>query len=137
MPYITQVAVGKRAELGVFSIDYPTHDGTGVRVYIHVVDLANGLVLAHKEIGRNRGVGIYNMGTGHGYSVLDMVNDFVSVNGVEVPYSIKPRRAGDIASCYCGPDKTKTVLSWKAQYSIEEIVRDSLNRQRENPEGYK
>ena len=95
------------------------------------MDLANSLVVALKETGRNLGVGIYNMGTGHSYSVLDMVNAFVSVNGVEVQYSIKPRRAGDIASCYCGPAKAKTALSWKTQYSTEEIVRDSLNWQKE------
>ena len=137
MPYITQVAVGKRAELGVFGNDYPTHDGTGVRDYIHVVDLASGHVAALKAIENNCGVGIYNMGTGHGYSVLDMVNAFVHVNIVEVPYSIKPRRAAEIATCYCDPAKVKTELGWEAKFGIEEMVRDSWKWQRENPEGYR
>lgn len=137
MPYITQVAVGKRTELGVFGNDYPTHDGTGVRDYIHVVDLANGHVAALKAIENKCGVGIYNMGTGHGYSVLDMVNAFVKVNGVDVPYSIKHRRAGDIATCYCNPAKVKAELGWEAKFGIEEMVRDSWNWQRENPEGYR
>lgn len=137
MPYITQVAIGKRPELGVFGNDYPTHDGTGVRDYIHVVDLAKGHVAALKAIVNNCGVGIYNMGTGYGYSVLDMVNAFVRVNGVEVPYSIKPRRVGDIAACYCNPAKAKLELGWEAQFGIEDMVRDSWNWQRNNPEGYK
>ena len=137
MPYITQVAVGKRAELGVFGNDYPTHDGTGVRDYIHVVDLAKGHVAALKAIAGQCGTAIYNMGTGHGYSVLDMVNSFVKVNGVDVPYSIKPRRAGDIATCYCDPAKAKAELGWEAQYGIDEMVRDSWNWQKNNPEGYK
>ena len=105
MPYITQVAVGKRQELGVFGNDYPTHDGTGVRDYIHVVDLASAHVAALQAIERKCGQAIYNVGTGHGYSVLDVVNAFIRVNGVPVPYSIKPRRAGDIATCYCDPAK--------------------------------
>jgi UDP-glucose 4-epimerase len=137
MPYITQVAVGKRAELGVFGNDYPTHDGTGVRDYIHVVDLAKGHVAALKAIAKSCGTAVYNMGTGHGYSVLDMVNSFVKVNGVAVPYSIKPRRAGDIATCYCNPAKAKAELGWEAQYGIDEMVRDSWNWQKNNPEGYK
>ena len=137
MPYITQVAVGKRAELGVFGNDYPTHDGTGVRDYIHVVDLAKGHVAALKAIAAGCGTAVYNMGTGHGYSVLDMVNSFVKVNGVDVPYSIKPRRAGDIATCYCNPAKAKAELGWEAQYGIDEMVRDSWNWQKNNPEGYK
>lgn len=132
-----KVAVGKRSELGVFGNDYPTHDGTGVRDYIHVVDLANGHVAALKAIENKCGVSIYNMGTGHGYSVLDMVNAFVKINGVKVPYSIKPRRAGDIATCYCDPAKAKDELSWEAHYGIDEMVRDSWRWQRENPEGYK
>lgn len=136
MPYITQVAVGKRKELGVFGNDYPTHDGTGVRDYIHVCDLAAGHVAALKAIERKCGLGVYNMGTGHGYSVLDMVNAFIMINGVDVPYSIKPRRAGDIATCYCNPDKAKAELGWKAKYGIDDMVRDSWNWQRNNPEGY-
>ena len=136
MPYITQVAVGKRKELGVFGNDYPTHDGTGVRDYIHVCDLAAGHVAALKAIERKCGLGIYNMGTGHGYSVLDMVNAFMKVNGVNVPYVIKPRRPGDIATCYCNPAKAKTELGWVAQYDIGEMCRDSWNWQKNNPNGY-
>ena len=107
MPYITQVAIGKRPELGVFGSDYDTHDGTGVRDYIHVCDLAAGHVCALKAIQRNCGLGIYNLGTGHGYSVLDVVKAFEKANGVPVKYSLKPRRPGDIATCYCDPTKAK------------------------------
>ena len=131
MPYITQVALGKRTELGVFGNDYPTQDGTGLRNYIHVVDLAKGHVAALKAIENKCGVGIYNMGTGHGYSMLDMVNAFVKVNGVGVPYCIKPRRAGDIATCYCNPAKAKNELGWEAKSGIEEMVRGSWRWQRE------
>lgn len=136
MPYITQVAVGKRPELGVFGNDYNTHDGTGVRDYIHVVDLANGHVCALKAIERNCGLAIYNLGTGHGYSVLDIVNAFERVNGVKIPYQIKPRRAGDIATCYSDPAKAEKELGWKAQFGIDEMCRDSWNWQRNNPNGY-
>jgi UDP-glucose 4-epimerase len=136
MPYITQVAVGKRKELGVFGNDYPTPDGTGVRDYIHVVDLAAGHVAALKAIQRKCGLGIYNLGTGHGYSVLDVVNAFIKVNGVDVPYVIKPRRPGDIATSYCNPAKAKAELGWEAQYGIEEMCRDSWNWQKNNPNGY-
>ena len=136
MPYITQVAVGKRQELGVFGNDYPTPDGTGVRDYIHVCDLAEGHVCALKAISRQCGLAIYNLGTGHGYSVLDMVKTFEKVNGITIPYSIKPRRAGDIATCYSNPAKAEKELGWKARYGIEEMVRDSWNWQRQNPEGY-
>ena len=136
MPYITQVAVGKRPELGVFGNDYPTHDGTGVRDYIHVVDLANGHVCALKAIERKCGLAVYNLGTGRGYSVLDMVKAFERVNGVKVPYTIKPRRAGDIATCYSNPAKAEKELGWKAKYGIDQMVRDSWNWQKKNPEGY-
>ena len=154
MPYITQVAVGKRKELGVFGNDYNTPDGTGVRDYIHVVDLANAHVCALKVFDEQYSVfsdamsqlntkhltlnttHIYNVGTGHGYSVLDMVKAFIRVNGVDVPYSIKPRRAGDIATCYCDPAKAKAELGWEAKYGIDDMVRDSWNWQRQNPEGY-
>ena len=136
MPYITQVAIGKRKELGVFGNDYPTPDGTGVRDYIHVCDLAAAHVCALKAIIRQCGIGIYNIGTGHGYSVLDMVKAFIRVNGVDVPYSIKPRRAGDIATCYCNPAKAKAELGWEAIYGLEEMVRDSWNWQKNNPNGY-
>lgn len=136
MPYITQVAVGKREELGVFGNDYPTPDGTGVRDYIHVVDLARGHVCALQALARGCGLEVYNLGTGHGYSVLDMVQAFERVNHVAVPYSIKPRRAGDIATCYSDPAKAKAELGWEAVYGIEEMVRDSWNWQRHNPDGY-
>ena len=136
MPYITQVAVGKRKELGVFGNDYDTHDGTGVRDYIHVVDLAKGHVCAIEAIKRNCGLAIYNLGTGNGYSVLDVINAFIKVNGVDVPYSIKPRRPGDIATCYSDPAKAEAELGWKAQFGIEEMCRDSWNFQKNNPNGY-
>ena len=136
MPYITQTAVGKRKELGVFGNDYDTPDGTGVRDYIHVCDLAAGHVAALQAIQRRAGLAIYNLGTGHGYSVLDVVKAFIKVNGVNVPYSIKPRRAGDIATCYCNPAKAKAELGWEAKYGIEEMCRDSWNWQKNNPEGY-
>lgn len=136
MPYITQTAVGIRKELGIFGNDYDTHDGTGVRDYIHVCDLASGHVAALKAINKNRGLAIYNLGTGHGYSVLDVVNAFMKVNDVRVPYVIKPRRPGDIATCYCNPAKAKTELGWEAQYGIEEMCRDSWNWQKLNPNGY-
>ena len=136
MPYITQTAVGIREELGVFGNDYDTHDGTGVRDYIHVCDLAAGHVAALKAIDRKCGLAIYNLGTGHGYSVLDVVNAFMKVNGVNVPYVIKPRRPGDIATCYCDPARAKAELGWEAQYGIEEMCRDSWNWQKNNPKGY-
>ncbi len=136
MPYITQVAVGKREELGVFGNDYDTPDGTGVRDYIHVCDLAAGHVCALKTIERNCGLAVYNLGTGHGYSVLDVVKAFEKANGIKIRYSIKPRRAGDIATCYCNPAKAKAELGWEAHYGIEEMCRDSWNWQKNNPNGY-
>lgn len=136
MPYITQVAVGKREELGVFGNDYDTPDGTGVRDYIHVCDLAAGHVCALKAIERNCGLAVYNLGTGHGYSVLDVVKAFEKANGIKIKYSIKPRRAGDIATCYCNPAKAKAELGWEARYGIEEMCRDSWNWQKNNPNGY-
>ena len=136
MPYITQTAVGIRKELGIFGNDYDTPDGTGVRDYIHVCDLASGHVAALSAIKKNCGLAIYNLGTGHGYSVLDVVKAFEKVNGVKVPYSIKPRRPGDIATCYCNPAKAKAELGWEAQYGIEEMCRDSWNWQKKNPNGY-
>ena len=134
MPYITQTAIGRRKELGVFGNDYDTHDGTGVRDYIHVVDLATAHVAALKAIEKKAGLAIYNIGTGHGYSVLDVVNAFEKANGVKVPYSIKPRRPGDIATCYCDPTKAEKELGWKAKYGIEDMCRDSWNWQSQNPE---
>ncbi|MBQ0064060.1 MAG: UDP-glucose 4-epimerase GalE [Prevotella sp.] len=136
MPYITQVAVGKRKELGVFGNDYDTPDGTGVRDYIHVVDLAKGHVCALHVLQNGCGLSIYNLGTGRGYSVLDVINAFVKVNGVDVPYSIKPRREGDIATCYSDPTKAERELGWKAQFGIEDMCRDAWLFQKNNPEGY-
>lgn len=136
MPYITQVAVGKREELGVFGNDYDTHDGTGVRDYIHVVDLAVGHVKALKKIVEKAGLNIYNLGTGTGYSVLDVINNFEEANGVKIPYSIKPRRAGDIATCYADAAKAERELGWKAQYGIREMCEDSWRWQKNNPNGY-
>lgn len=136
MPYITQTAIGRRKELGVFGNDYDTHDGTGVRDYIHVVDLATAHVAALQAIEKKAGLAIYNIGTGHGYSVLDVVNAFEKANGVKVPYSIKPRRPGDIATCYCDPSKAERELGWKAKYGIEDMCRDSWNWQSQNPNGF-
>ncbi len=136
MPYITQTAIGIRKELGVFGNDYDTPDGTGVRDYIHVCDLAAGHVAALQAIQRKCGLGIYNLGTGHGYSVLDVVNAFQTANGLKVPYVIKPRRPGDIATCYCNPAKAKAELGWQAQYEIEDMCRDAWNFQKNNPKGY-
>ena len=136
MPYITQTAIGRRKELGVFGNDYDTHDGTGVRDYIHVVDLATAHVAALQAIEKNAGLAIYNIGTGLGYSVLDVVNAFEKANGVKVPYSIKPRRPGDIATCYCDPSKAERELGWKAKYGIEDMCRDSWNWQSQNPNGF-
>jgi UDP-glucose 4-epimerase len=137
VPYISQTAVGLRKELGVFGNDYDTPDGTGVRDYIHVCDLAAGHVSALKAIERKCGLAIYNLGTGHGYSVLDVVHAFERVNGVKVSYSIKPRRAGDIATCFCNPEKAYRELGWKAQFGIDEMCRDAWNWQKNNPKGYR
>ena len=136
MPYITQVAVGRREKLGVFGNDYDTHDGTGVRDYIHVVDLARGHVAAVKYACANNGCEVFNLGTGTGYSVLDMVNAFRSVNAVAVPYEIGPRRPGDIATCYADPAKSEKLLGWKAVHTLEDMCRDSWNWQKKNPMGY-
>ena len=136
MPYITQVAIGKLACLGVFGNDYDTPDGTGVRDYIHVVDLAKGHVKALKKLEENGGLSIYNLGTGVGYSVLDIVKNFEEANGVKIPYEIKPRRAGDIATCYSDASKAKRELDWEAEYGILEMCRDSWNWQKKNPNGY-
>ena len=136
MPYITQVAVGRREKLSVFGNDYDTHDGTGVRDYIHVVDLARGHVAAVKYACGNKGCEVFNLGTGTGYSVLDMVKAFRSVNNVALPYEIAPRRPGDIATCYADPAKSAQLLGWKAQYTLEDMCRDSWNWQKKNPMGY-
>ena len=136
MPYITQIAVGKLKELGVFGNDYDTPDGTGVRDYIHVVDLAKGHVKALKKIEENPGLAIYNLGTGKGYSVLDIVKNFEAATGVKIPYVIKPRRAGDIATCYCDASKAEKELGWKAENGIREMCEDSWRWQSNNPQGY-
>lgn len=136
MPYITQVAVGKRGKLHIFGNDYDTPDGTGVRDYIHVVDIAKGHVKALAAIENNCGVAVYNLGTGIGYSVLDIVKTFERVNGVKIPCVIDDRRPGDIATCYSDPSKAWTELGWKAEYGIEKMCRDSWNWQRQNPNGY-
>ena len=136
MPYITQVAVGRLEKLSVFGNDYPTPDGTGVRDYIHVVDLAKGHVAAVKYAQENKGCEVFNLGTGTGYSVLDMVKTFQEVNNVPVPYVIAPRRPGDIATCYADPAKSAEMLGWKAEYGLAEMCRDSWNWQSNNPKGY-
>ncbi len=136
MPYISQVAVGKLPKLGVFGDDYNTPDGTGVRDYIHVVDLALGHVKAIDYIFTNPGLDIINLGTGAGYSVLDMVHAFSKACGKEIPYEIKPRRAGDIDMCYADPSKAERVLGWKAQRGLEEMCEDTWRWQSQNPNGY-
>ncbi len=136
MPYITQVAVGKRDHLTVFGDDYDTPDGTGVRDYIHVVDLAKGHVKALEKIKENAGLRVYNLGTGVGYSVLDIVKNFEAATGVNVPYEIGPRRLGDISTCYSSAAKAEKELGWKAENGIKEMCADSWNWQKNNPNGY-
>ena len=136
MPYITQVAVGKLQELSIFGDDYDTPDGTGVRDYIHVIDLAKGHVLALKDNLATTGSHVYNLGAGKGYSVLDLVKTFEKENGVTIPYNIKPRRAGDIATCYANSNKAKEVLGWTVQKTLADMVRDSWRWQSQNPNGY-
>ena len=136
MPYITQVAVGKRDHLTVFGNDYDTPDGTGVRDYIHVVDLAIGHVKALNKIKEKAGLKIYNLGTGVDYSVLDIIKNFEEASGVKIPYVIGERRSGDIATCYASAAKAKEELGWEAQYGIKEMCADSWNWQKNNPEGY-
>ncbi len=136
MPYITQVAVGKLERLGVFGDDYDTPDGTGVRDYIHVMDLASGHVAALSALAPEGACKVYNLGTGRGTSVLELVHAFEKTTGVDLPYRIEPRRAGDIASCYAGCDKAAAELGWKARYSIEDMCADSWRWQKANPNGY-
>ena len=136
LPYITQVAIGKLPQLGVFGNDYPTHDGTGVRDYIHVVDLAKGHVKAIEYAGKNKGTEIFNLGTGIGYSVLDIVKAFEKANNIKIPYVIKPRRDGDIAECYADPTKARDVLGWQAEETLENMCKDSWRWQSNNPKGY-
>ena len=137
MPYITQVAAGRLEQLGVFGDDYPTKDGTGVRDYIHVVDLAKGHVKAIEYSENHPGTEIVNLGTGTGYSVLEIVKAFERVNGVKIPYVIKPRRPGDIAECFANAEKAEKVLGWKAQLGLDEMCFDAWNWQSQNRNGYK
>lgn len=136
MPYITQVAIGKLEALGVYGNDYDTPDGTGVRDYIHVVDLALGHLKAVEKVQADKGLFIYNLGTGNGYSVLDVVKAFEKASGVKIKYNIMPRRAGDIATCYSDPSKALKELGWKAERGIEEMCEDSWRWQSQNPDGY-
>ncbi len=135
MPYVAQVAAGKLECLSVFGNDYPTADGTGVRDYIHVVDLARGHIKAVERVLKTKGVDAYNLGTGHGYSVLDMVKAFSEVNGVTVNYKIAPRRPGDIPECYADPKKAKELLGWEAEFGLEKMCRDAWNFMVQNPNG--
>lgn len=136
MPFVSQVAVGRLKELSVFGDDYPTHDGTGVRDYIHVVDLAVGHLKALEKLTANPGLVMYNLGTGKGSSVLDMVKAFEKASGKNIPYKIAPRRPGDIAACFADPAKAEQELDWKAARDIEEMCRDTWKWQSENPNGY-
>lgn len=136
LPYVTQVASGKREHLSVFGNDYNTHDGTGVRDYIHVVDLALAHLKALDRAERVTGVEYYNIGTGNGYSVLDIVKAYEKATGVKIPYVIAPRRPGDIDECYADPTKAYEFLGWKARYNIEDMCRDANNWQEKNPNGY-
>lgn len=136
MPYITQVALGKLPQLSIFGNDYPTKDGTGVRDYIHVVDLAEGHLKALDKLKTTKGVLIYNLGTGVGYSVLDLVKAFEEANGVTIPYKFAPRRPGDVTVCYADPTKAKNELGWEAKKSIVDMCRDAWNWQKNNPNGY-
>ena len=136
MPYITQVAVGRRPHLNVFGNDYDTPDGTGIRDYIHVVDLAKGHVAALDYADGHTGCEVFNLGTGIGYSVLDMVKAFGEVNGLDLPYQITDRRPGDLAVCYADPAKSEAVLGWKAEKNLADMCRDAWNWQKNNPHGY-
>ena len=136
MPYITQVAVGKLKQLTIYGNDYDTPDGTGIRDYIHVVDLAAGHVKALERINMKKGLEIFNLGTGIGYSVLDIVKNFEKATGVDIPYIIGPRRPGDIATCYSDASKAKELLGWTAKNGIEEMCADSWRWQSQNPNGY-
>ena len=136
MPYITQVAIGKLEKLHVFGNDYPTHDGTGVRDYIHVVDLARGHICALKKLETKPGLVTYNLGTGKGYSVLDMVKAFEKASGKKIPYVIDPRRPGDVPECYADPTKAKKEIGFECKYDLEEMCKDSWRWQSTNPKGY-
>lgn len=139
MPYISQVAVGKRKQLSVFGNDYPTHDGTGVRDYIHIVDLAQGHLAALDKLSstsEKRGYDVYNLGTGVGYSVLDMVTNFSKASGCDVPYVIVARRPGDIATCYASTSKAESELNWKANLGLKDMCEDTWRWQKNNPNGF-
>ena len=136
MPYITQVASGRLEQLSVFGNDYPTKDGTGVRDYIHVVDLAEGHLRALEKINKDKGVFVHNLGTGVGCSVLDLINAFEKVNNIKINYKFAPRRPGDVTVCYADPSKAKKELGWEAKLTVEDMCRDSWNWQKNNPEGY-
>ena len=136
MPYITQVALGKLKELSIFGNDYPTKDGTGVRDYIHVVDLAEGHLKALDKLNTVKGIMIHNLGTGVGYSVLDLVNAFEEANNLKINYKFAPRRPGDVVVCYADPTKAKNELGWVAKKSVIDMCRDSWNWQKNNPNGY-
>ena len=136
MPFISQTAIGKRKQLSVFGNDYDTHDGTGVRDYIHVVDLAKGHVAAVDYMENNKGEAVFNLGTGTGYSVLDMVKAFEAANNIPVPYVIAPRRPGDLATCYADPSKSREVLGWTAKHDQRDMCRDTWNWQSQNPNGF-
>ncbi len=137
MPFISQVAVGKREQLQVFGSDYPTQDGTGVRDYIHVMDLANGHLQALRYLQNHQGIEAFNLGTGQGYSVLDMVKAFSETNNIAVPYQIVDRRPGDVAVCYADATKARRLLDWQTHYTLVDMVRDAWRWQRQNPEGYR
>ncbi len=137
LPYITQVAVGKLEHVGVFGNDYDTEDGTGVRDYIHVVDLAKGHVAALQKLVEGSGLSIYNLGTGKGYSVLDMIKNMSAVVGFDIPYQILPRRKGDIATCYADASKAKEELGWEAKYDIHRMCQDSWRWQKKHPNGFR
>jgi len=137
MPYVAQVAIGKLPHINVFGDDYPTHDGSGVRDYIHVMDLASGHIKALDVIENKTGCQIFNLGTGSGYSVLDVIKTFAEISGRKIPYKVISRRAGDIAECYADPGLSKKVLNWETKFSLKEMIRDHWNWQINNPNGYK
>ena len=136
MPYISQVAIGQREKLSVFGDDYPTHDGTGVRDYIHVVDLAKGHVKALQAMDKINGAKAINLGTGQGYSVLDMVRAFEQATGQQVPFEVAARRPGDVASCYANPTLAEEFLDWRAGLGLDDMMRDTWRWQSANPHGY-
>jgi UDP-glucose 4-epimerase len=136
VPYISQVAIGKLEYLRIFGNDYPTRDGTGIRDYIHVIDLADGHLASVQKLNTKCGLVVYNLGTGTGYSVLEMVEAFSRASGRQIPYKIVGRRPGDIAECYADPKKAEAELSWKAKRGLDEMCRDTWNWQTKNPNGY-